>query len=138
LIEPYEDEELGIDFASVGPDWIREAGHGTILLLLGNSGMEDTLTGAPGRDESPTRGLVYYLNARFWELPNDVDLRVEHFMTPEREAWAKTHEEASRTAAADHRGGPAAWSQTRRIRGAKYYVESQKTAANGTFAARKT
>ena len=57
VIEPYQDEELGIDFASIGPEWIREAGHGTILLLLGNTGTEDTITGAPGRDESQREGL---------------------------------------------------------------------------------
>src|SRR5690242_6666551 len=101
VIEPYLDEDLGIDFSKIGPEWIREAGNGTILLLLGNTGTEDTITGAPGRDEAATRGLVYYLNARFWELPNDVEIRVEHFMTPEREIWAKSREEAGRTTAAD-------------------------------------
>jgi hypothetical protein len=135
VIEPYEDEELGIDFRTIGPEWIREGGHGTVLLLLGGTGNEDTITGAPGRDEAATRGLVYYLNARFWQLPNDVDIRVEHFMTPEREFWAKTREEAARTTAADDRSGPASWSQTRRVRGAKYYVESQKAAATDTFRA---
>jgi hypothetical protein len=135
VIEPYVEENLGIDFGALGPDWIREAGHGTIVLLLGNTGSEDTITGAPGRDEAATRGLVYYLNARFWELPNDLDIRVEHFMTPEREIWAKTQQEASRTTTADDRGGPAAWSQTRRVRGAKYYVDSQNPIGSGTFAA---
>ena len=135
VIEPYLDEDLGIDFSKIGPEWIREAGHGTVLLLLGSTGTEDTITGAPGRDEAATRGLVYYLNARFWELPNDVDVRVEHFMTPERDVWAKSREEAARTTAADDRGGPAPWSQTRRVRGAKYYVESQKPIDSGKFAA---
>jgi hypothetical protein len=135
VIEPYEDEELGINFGTIGPDWIRETGSGTVVLLLGNTGTEDTVTGAPGRDEAATRGLIYYLNARFWELPNDVDIRGEHFMTPERELWAKTHEEAARTAEADERPGPASWSQTRRVRGARYYVESQNAIATGTFAA---
>jgi hypothetical protein len=135
VIEPYVDEELGIDFGKVGPDWIREAGQGTVVLLLGQTGTEDTITGAPGRDEAAARGLIYYLNQRFWELPNAVDIRVEHFMTPEREIWAKTREEAARTTASDVRGGPASWSQTRRVRGAKYYIESQKAIGSGTFRA---
>lgn len=137
VVEPYFDEDLGIDFATIGPDWIRESGHGTVVLLLGSALSEDTILGAPGRGEDATRGLVHYLNARFWELPEGVDMRVEHFMTPERELWAKSRSDATRTSAADERGGPASWSQTRRIRGARYYIESQPKLASGFFQARE-
>jgi hypothetical protein len=137
VVEPYVDDDVGIDFAAVGPEWIREEGHGTVVLLLGNSPSDDTILGAPGRSEEATRGLVYYLNARFWDLPNGVDLRVEHFMTPEREIWAKSQADAARTTASDDRGGPASWSQTRRVRGARYYIEAQNAVASGTFQARE-
>jgi hypothetical protein len=57
-------------------------------------------------------------------------------MTPERELWPKSQADASRTTDKDGVRSPS-WAQTRRVRGARHYVDSQKTLARGTFHARE-
>lgn len=64
----YYDDELGIDFATLKPDFIEKAGHGTLLLLCGNSLDQDTILGDPSRKEHKAGGLAKYLNTRLWDV----------------------------------------------------------------------
>ena len=48
VVELHVDPELGIDFAEIGPDWVREEG-GTVFLLLGPSFDYHSIQGDPDR-----------------------------------------------------------------------------------------
>ena len=52
--EPGEDEEFELDWSEVVPDFVREAGHGTVLVLLGNNIDQDTILGDPDRPVEAT------------------------------------------------------------------------------------
>lgn len=64
---------LGIDWSTVAPEWVREK-QGTVVVLLGNTGRENTLWGKKGDDA--LRSIRKYVNTRYWKLPEDVTIRV--------------------------------------------------------------
>lgn len=72
VYEPYFDEELGIDFASIFPDFIGD--HGTVLLFLGNDLDQDTIEGDP-RGNTGTTGVTRYLEHRFLD-PEAMNVRI--------------------------------------------------------------
>lgn len=39
VVEPFDDThgETGVDWTQVAPEWLTQEGHGTVLVLLGNS-----------------------------------------------------------------------------------------------------
>jgi hypothetical protein len=66
-------EVLDIDWSKVAPDWVREK-HGTVVVLLGNTGRENTLWGKKGDDA--LRAIRKYINTRYWALPEGTSIRV--------------------------------------------------------------
>lgn len=68
---------------SLKPALIRE--HGTVVVLLGASESEDTTLSPDGAADDSNRSLwlTRYLNSRFFELPEGVELKArEHWGTP--------------------------------------------------------
>ncbi|MFO7260498.1 MAG: hypothetical protein DIU52_005050 [bacterium] len=68
---------------SLKPALIRE--HGTVVVLLGASESEDTTLPPDGAADDSNRSLwlTRYLNSRFFELPEGVELKArEHWGTP--------------------------------------------------------
>ena len=64
VVEPHEVD--GIDWAAVKPDWIGN--HGTVVVLLGNTGTEDTFVYKTATDEPfGIKGISAYLNKRVWD-----------------------------------------------------------------------
>ncbi len=65
----YNDQELSV--RKMVPAWVREAGHGTVLVLLGSKKNVDTLFGAIGRDNEKGKsynGVRKALNTRYFDL----------------------------------------------------------------------
>src|SRR5579863_7484309 len=52
IVPPFQDPEYDVDWRCVLPEWVHAAGHGTALVLLGNTPQDDTVLGAPDRDEN--------------------------------------------------------------------------------------
>jgi hypothetical protein len=85
--QPGEDDEFKIDWADVIPEFVREAGHGTVLVLLGNNPDQDTILGDPDRPvEATVDAIVRYMNVRFWDLAA-VDVTVDAVMSSEKRRW---------------------------------------------------
>jgi len=115
VYEPYFDDELGFDWADVIPDFVVKSGHGTVFVLLGKSGREDTVMGDSAKAESQRHLGRKYFNTRFWSLPDHVTMNV--FEMPEdRSKWPK-----SKTDDSAHR-------QNRRVRGARHFTEFETKA----------
>ncbi|MER6575280.1 hypothetical protein [Nonomuraea sp. NPDC001023] len=90
------------DWSEVVPDFIREAGHGTVLILLGNEPSQDTVLGDLDREEARPHSLRRYLNTRLWEVPQGVEVKILEFRTQNREEWPQ-----ERTGAFSGSGAPA-------------------------------
>jgi len=85
--EPGEDSEFQLDWAEVIPDFVREAGHGTVLVLLGNNAEQDTILGDPDRSvEATVDGIMRYMNGRFWDL-EDIDVSVDSVISSDKRRW---------------------------------------------------
>jgi hypothetical protein len=82
VVEPYEDGELGIDFARFKSKEIEKTGQGTVVLFLGNDLAQSTHLGDAARGETSLRGIVGYLNQRFLDLPSNLDVKVETLEAP--------------------------------------------------------
>lgn len=74
VIVPGFDDETGIDWSTVKPDWMT--GSGTVVTLLGNSFEEDTVDGDTNRKEGGVRHLTKYLNSRFLSIPDMIKIGV--------------------------------------------------------------
>ncbi len=85
----------GCDVARIKPDWLGD--HGTMIVLLGEGPDSDTILGDPSRNEGRIHGVARYLNSRFWELPDGVEVRVRMLRTLDSENWPKTMNERSST-----------------------------------------
>lgn len=109
------DDELGIDWADVKPEWIGD--HGTVVVLLGDDLSQDTVLGDPnpGRAETgvPGVGVVNYLNRRVWDL-GDKTVLVDEYRGEEKSTWPRS---SATTVNSDLQLG------RRRVRGAKHYIE---------------
>jgi Histidine kinase-, DNA gyrase B-, and HSP90-like ATPase len=104
------DEDLGLDWAQLVPDWLKD--QGTVILLLGNSSDEDTVLGDTSKGEFAPNQIAAYLNERLWDLPPGVKLRTREYWSkeklqwPTREAWKQGDNKVN----------------TRLIHGTKYYL----------------
>ena len=78
--------EIGIDISGLKTPEIDEAGHGTVFLFLGDGPRRDTVNGDYLRGETSVRGIAAYLNARFIDMPEGVDLSVESLETREEDS----------------------------------------------------
>jgi hypothetical protein len=84
---PGPDSEFKLNWAEVIPNWVREAGHGTAIVLLGNQLSQDTIVGDPSRPaEANVDAIVNYINARFWQLSH-IQVAVDVVMSVEKERW---------------------------------------------------
>jgi hypothetical protein len=82
---PYDDPKHGCDWAEVKPDWIED--HGTVIVLLGNSAIDSTVEGDPNREEKDIKGISSYLNRRFWEFSEGLEVYVDELRTNDRSNW---------------------------------------------------
>ena len=119
VYEPFIDTESGCDWSRIKPHWIDR--HGTVIVLLGNDGTEDTVTGDPGRAESDIRGISAYLNRRIWDLPASVEVYVDEFRTIDRSQWPRS---AKVGHGSQPKLGPDRRTNLRRLEGARYYIEN--------------
>lgn len=129
VVVPFDDEKVGIDWSSIRPEWIR--GHGTVVVLLGNHGTEDTFVEkVSGEEPFGGKGISAYLNRRVWKIPTGVEVYVQELRSNKRADWPRSLKEAAA-------GKPPAkgkvdrrWNH-RRLQGAKHYVRYKKTAKGG-------
>lgn len=91
VVEPYYDEDLGIDFRTVAPEWCRD--HGTVLLMLGETPDHDTALGDESKGETAIKGIVEFLNSRIWDIPEGVSVTVETFRHTERKRWPASRDQ---------------------------------------------
>lgn len=112
-VVPFEDEELGIDWAAVKPDWID--GHGTCIVLLGAEYDQHTVLGDPSRDEGGVPGLkiANYLNRRLWDVGN-MEIQVDEYVSEAASKWPHSNATTVRGKKQMNRRG---------VFGAKYYME---------------
>jgi hypothetical protein len=107
------DEDLGIDWSLVGPDWLQD--QGTVLVLLGDDPEQDTVLGDPNREEggTPGVGIVNYLNRRMWDL-DGMHVSVDEYRSEDSSTWPRR---ASVTDKSTLKYG------RRRVMGANYYIQ---------------
>jgi hypothetical protein len=117
VIDPRRAGEIdGIDWGAICPPWVKD--HGTIVVLLGKDGFQDTVLGNPEAGEKEIKGLSVYLNTRFWDLSN-VNVKVVELRTERKSHWPQDPDEK------DNARRP----NNRTIKGARYYltdVDAQK------------
>lgn len=77
--------------------------HGTMVVLLGNEDEEDTIE-APEGTSSPSRWIARYLNSRFFEFPNGINVRA-------REGWTSDNPDTN---------------VARAVKGSKEFLERHK------------
>jgi len=146
VLDPYvEDEDdspdllRGIDWSTVAPEWVRQPpadgsaphgpdAHGTVMVLLGNSLDQNTITNDPDRDTSATKALPLYLNTRLWEIPAGITLTVEELRHAEERYWPRSRADRSETIeeiairrAAGYDEG--AKPNSRTINGARHFID---------------
>lgn len=109
---PYDDRDLGFDWADTLPDFVKKATHGTTFTLLGKTPSDHTIEGDPDRLERHRYLGRKYFNTRFWTLPDGVTLQVIE-MPEERNDWPKSPSDGH--------------TQNRTVRGAKSLVEYTKS-----------
>ena len=126
---PYRDDEHGCDWSQVGPPWVREGGHGTVIVLLGENAEDETVLGDPTRrepkksavganqDESNIKAISSYLNRRVWEM-SDLTVTVDELRTNDRSGWPVSEETAYSTAKGKHRRV-----NVRTLQGARHYID---------------
>ena len=117
VVAPFEDEEIGLDWSAIKPDWIDE--HGTVMVLLGNDPIDDTVLGDPSRAEADIKGISSYLNRRYWQIDAGVSVVVDELRTTDRNKWPRSAAEAhgpQPKSGVDRRTNP------RNIKGAKHYI----------------
>lgn len=83
--------------------------NGTSVTLLGSSHEENTYW----KSQYKQKWLIQYLNSRYFDLPNDVIIKVRDFSQADPENWPTSREVGM------HEGG----SQLRTIRGMKHYLD---------------
>jgi hypothetical protein len=71
---------------SLKPEIIK--GHGTMVVLLGNDEVENTMV-APETSMSPSRWIARYLNTRYFQFPSGVRIRA-------REGWENPRQDTDR------------------------------------------
>lgn len=83
-----DEPDLGFDLEDLRPEWIED--HGTVLLLLGDELDQHTIRNDSRRDLKGRSALREYLDRRFWDLPEGIDVRVDELEShddPDR--WPK-------------------------------------------------
>ena len=132
VYEPYDGTENGdgCDWMKVVPQFVKDTGHGTVLVLLGNQPDANTMKGDPSREEADTKGLSVYLNNRFWEIPEATKVYVDEIRSWDAENAPRTSDDWLASSGNRRRN-------RRQIRGAGHYVtdydhETARLIAKGT------
>jgi hypothetical protein len=88
------------DFGSIWkqvPFWadkLTPPDHGTIILLVGNDALEDTILGDPDRPEERAPHFpARYLNTRIWQVPEDMTITVDVPVSPDKNNWPREEPE---------------------------------------------
>jgi hypothetical protein len=119
VVQPHYDPEVGVDFARIGPDWVREDG-GTVFLLLGPSLDYDSILGDPERpQEASTKAVQQYLNTRL--LTVDAEITFEAFNHTDPAEWPKSYAEARESVTGERR----LYQENRRVEGALYFLAGE-------------
>jgi hypothetical protein len=128
VVQPYQDDDLGIDFGTIGPEWLRVDG-GTVVLLFGASVDADTVLGDPERPEAARSAIARFLNTRLYST-NGMEISVEEFMSPYRDDWPRSLEDARASVRA---GAKRRWQENRVVTGLDYFRERsvEDSAAKG-------
>jgi hypothetical protein len=101
-----------IDWSAVVPQWVRDSGQGTVVVLHGSKEHPHTMMGINAQDI--TKGLSTYLNTRFWEFPGIEEIKVAELKgRQEEDKWPKGPDD-------DH---PTRSPNNRTIKGARHYIE---------------
>jgi hypothetical protein len=114
-VPPSEVQDL---WANIRPPWMTT---GTVVVAMGNSGRDDTFLGKSGRGD--TKEISQYLNKRFWEIPDSIEVYVQELRYTAKKNWPRTYEEASKSPApkSGSKAVDRRWNR-RRVRGAKFFV----------------
>jgi hypothetical protein len=132
VVAPHEDPDLECDWTEVSPPLVRDAGHGLVLVLLGDGPRVDTVLGDPrdfDPDKPPTPGvdIVTYVSRRYWALP--LSVRVDEYQGSNPETWPT---ESTRTVADESkRKGHRVVYRTRTVDSACDYVFYEPAASAG-------
>jgi hypothetical protein len=95
-------EEWGVvDFGAIWkqvPFWANLSEppeHGTIVLLIGNAPLEDTILGDPDRpEERVVHFPAQYLNTRIWNVDDGMTITVDVPVSPDRNNWPRRQPES--------------------------------------------
>ncbi|HEY2353769.1 MAG TPA: hypothetical protein VGH79_02555 [Gaiellaceae bacterium] len=69
--------------------------HGTVVLLVGNSPLEDTILGDSDRpEERAVHFPAAYLNTRIWDVPVEMTITVDVPVSPEKTKWPRREPES--------------------------------------------
>ena len=115
---PDLDDEHGCDWSKVLPDWVGQSG--TAIILLGNQPTQDTVLGDPNRKEQETKGISSYLNRRFWQFGEEVEVFHEELRSKN---WPRTAAEAH---GPQPLNGPDRRVNRRKIWGARHFIHYPK------------
>jgi len=126
---PYGDDDHGCDWESVKPAWIQE--HGTVIVLLGNDPLSDTVLGAPDHVETDIKGVSSYLNRRVFSIPDGSRVMVDELRTQERSLWPRRESEAHSPAPAT---GHDRRTNLRTIQGARHFIQYPEYKTGGLAA----
>jgi uncharacterized membrane protein YgcG len=96
---------------------------GTAVTLFGRAA--DDMTMKP--DDQPSKWLIFYLNTRFFEIPDKITLKVRDFNNADFENWPRSAQEADSISMGQTRG-----SQLRAIKGMKRHLDEAKGVVGGT------
>ncbi len=71
----------GVDWAATLPAFVRAAGHGTSVVLMGVSRDDNTLAGDVKKEKNSetTTVLVDYLDSRYFRFPEGIDVSVQRY-----------------------------------------------------------
>ena len=119
-LRQYEVDGFYSYYASISND-LRDVPvdtNGTSVTLLGTSHAENTYW----KSQYKQKWLIQYLNSRYFDLPDDVVIKVRDFSQADPENWPTSPEVGM------HEGG----SQLRTIRGMKHYLDKYSEASGIT------
>lgn len=132
-VKPTYLSEIGVDVAKLKTPEIEAAGHGTVFLFLGDGPERDTVNGDYLRDEFAMRGIVRYLNSRFIDLPEGVDIRVSA-LEAKTDSGTTDRRESKDTVIVDHTGARRTV-HSRRVTGVRSWIRKDGT-VTGTMTAK--
>lgn len=104
-------------YEEYAPEWVRPSssspGSGTVIICLGNTGVEDTILGPDGKGTVKQHTLA--LNTRFFEIPSHVTVVCQELANNRKKDWPLTPTSLN----ASNPNGI----NNRTIRGAKYFLD---------------